>query len=119
MKKLLLLTLVIFLFFLPACGTTTNQSKHLDVGSEAIVQSGDFDDIYLAIDKDAFDKWVNAVNANDKMGVSDLLYSGELFSVPSGTKVLILDISWGAHKVRILEGDKYGKTGWLPSEYLK
>jgi len=119
MKKLLLLTLVIALFFLPACGTNSSSSQSLEVGDKCIVASDDFDNIYLAVDKDAFDKWVSAVNANDEMGVQDLLYSGKLFYVPSGTKVLILDVSWGAHKVRILEGDKYGKTGWLPSEYLK
>ncbi len=56
--------------------------------------------------------------ANDTMGIGDFLLSGKGFSVPNGTKVLVVDMSTGVRKVRILEGDNIGKSGWIAYEWV-
>ena len=57
-----------------------------------------------------------------------MVQSGELFSVPVGTKVRVLgEFHWhgawehgvAVTKVRILEGEHYGKAGWVPDQWLE
>ncbi len=56
--------------------------------------------------------------ANDTMGIGDFLLSGKGFSVLNGTKVLVTDMSTGVRKVRILEGESIGKSGWIAYEWV-
>jgi hypothetical protein len=111
--------LVIALCFLPACGTTASQSSPSDIGSESILQAGNLEEIYLTIDKESFDEWSKVAAAKDHIGMLELLSAGKMFIVPAGTKVLVIDSSWAIREVRILEGDAFGRTGWLPYEWLK
>lgn len=57
--------------------------------------------------------------ANDKDGKVLLLASGRVFAVKSGTKVLVIDQAMFKRKVRVLEGEQKGLSGWVAVEYVK
>ena len=89
------------------------------VGSEAVIDVPSLDTVFLCVDKEAFDMFLDAALANDSFGVAELEISGRMFGVPNGTKVLIIDSSFATRRVRVLEGYAVGKSGWLPYEWLK
>ena len=68
-------------------------------------------------------KFVKSVKIQDKYGAMHLFMSGRVFIVDHGTRVLVIDVktvfSVPAYaKVRILEGDYTGASGWLPIEFV-
>jgi hypothetical protein len=89
------------------------------VGSEATISAPNLDTVYLAVDKDAFDLWVKASVSKDYIGMQELESLGKVFPVPNGTKVLVIDSAFTARQVRVLEGNAYGRSGWLPYEWVK
>ncbi len=93
--------------------------KPSDVGSEATIQMPNLEVVYLPIDEQALDEWTNACVAKDYIGMAQLEASGRVFTVPNGTKVLVIDSRFATRQVRVLEGDAFGKSGWLPYEWLK
>lgn len=111
--------LLILTALLPACATAPSQPKPSDVGSEATIQAPNLNEVYLAIDKETFDLWTKACVAKDYVGMAQLEASGRVFTVPNGTKVLVIDSSFATRQVRVLAGNALGKSGWLPYEWLK
>jgi hypothetical protein len=59
--------------------------------------------------------------ASDDLGVPLLLADGKLFMVACGTKVKILDARQPHRgcRVRILEGEFFGKTAFAPRNHLQ
>lgn len=100
-------------------GTTTETTPSAPVGSEAFICVPDLDTAHLAVDEESMDLWTKACVAKDYIGMAQLEASGRVFPVPNGTKVLVIDSSFAIKKVRVLEGDAYGKSGWLPYEWVK
>ena len=95
--------------------------KHLRIGGGSGTVSVARDELALAdISK--------AAASHDVEGMALMLKSGELFDVPAGTKVRDLgDTHWLGTaergtlvtRVRILEGEHYLKTGWVPDLWLE
>ena len=81
--------------------------------------SGGGERIPVAVDETAFNEWIKTRTANDKMGQVELLTSGRVFSVPTNTRVLVIDIGFVKSKVRILEGESIGRSGWVPFEWVQ
>jgi len=90
-------------------------SDNLKIGEEGRLVS-DLDEITVAIDEKALDDFIDAAIAKDTIGYTQMLNSGQLFLVPKNTKVLVLDNKLFTTKIRILEGEHYGKSGWVPFE---
>lgn len=120
MRKLTLLPVAMLIGWLMlSCGVPSETTAPPSVGSKAVIRAPNLDIVYLAIDKESFDMWTKACVAKDYIGMMQLEASGRVFSVPNNTKVLIIDRNFAIRKVRILEGDAFGKAGWLPYEWLK
>lgn len=85
------------------------------IGDIAYLQLKDGqDDVWVSEDEQTYKELIDAVMAQDNIGIKKLvLYSGRVFTVDSGTKVLVLESGLERAKVRILEGDNYGKSGWV------
>jgi len=90
---------------------SVGERGHLHSGTELVA---------LAVEKKVLDEWNDALFANDTFGRTELLTSGRIFVVPDGTEVLMLDSGWSIFvcKVRILEGEHLGQTGWIPVEWV-
>jgi hypothetical protein len=73
---------------------------------------------FVAADEKAFQELLDAINAKDDYGVSELLLTGRVFSVKDGTQVLVIDAALHKMQIRILEGPYAGKSGWVPDEWV-
>ena len=76
--------------------------------------------IYMATSEAAYDELIEAIVADDDYGRNLLILSGRAFSVRSGTKVRVLDLSiFGSTKVRIVDGKHSGRLAWTEISFLK
>ena len=53
------------------------------------------------------------------MGYASFIYSGQAFTVPDRTPVVVIGSGFGTKQIRILDGPHAGKAGWIPYEWLK
>jgi len=85
---------------------------HLSPGSPTIVP----------LDEEAEDEVVKLAAAKDDLGLRQMVISGRAILVPDGTKVKVIEVKgildWTC-RIRILEGDYIGQSGWVPVEFLK
>ena len=104
----------------PTTQATTPKQERVGVGDEGYVKSssGTANKTLIATSEANFDALVKASVANDTIGIAQLVLEGRLFAVEDGTKVLVIDSTVGARQVRILEGELFGETGWLPMEFV-
>jgi hypothetical protein len=93
-----------------------------EVGKEAYLRLGNISSneqkILISPSEEISSEVTSALIAKDWYGLQELMLNKGVFAVPNGTKVLVIDISIGLRKVRVLEGDMQYKAGWLPMEYV-
>lgn len=89
-----------------------------NVGSEArlIVDSGT---VLVAADEAAYKRFLTLAVADDTLGIADMVMQGQAFLVPNGTKVKVIDSGFARREVRILEGEHFGRSGWVAYEFLR
>jgi hypothetical protein len=99
--------------------STTDSSKpRIPVGERGIIDSGGNEEC-IAVTEDAFDEYRQSLRAHDVQGTAALLLSGKCFTVDEGMRVLVIDSNAsGLSKVRVLEGNKSGLSGWVPFEHI-
>jgi hypothetical protein len=74
----------------------------------------------LAADTDTLLEVEKLWEAGDEFGLKELLVSGRVIGVATGTPVLIIDEYAGAaFKVRVLEGEQKNAAGWVDAAWLK
>lgn len=89
------------------------------VGTEAYVYVADIEAVTLAVDQQAHDALDKAMQANDTIGYAGLSVAGRIYRVDIGTKVLVIDHNFGGlSQVRVLNGPRIGRSGWLPFEWV-
>lgn len=121
--------IIIVLIAIASTGSNSTPSttkQKLGIGEEGIINfredkndcSGE-DKVLLGITKEAQDKVSKALLAKDYIGMGDLLLSGEAFAVNICTKAKVIDTALYIRQVRILEGKNFGRSGWLPYEWIK
>jgi len=104
----------------PAQTMSNNQSATSDkvsIGEEGYIKVSSPKTI-LALTQEEYKELTKIYLANDTMGIGEFLLSGKGFAVTNGTKVLVVDVAVGVRKVRALEGDNIGKTGWIAYEWV-
>jgi hypothetical protein len=77
---------------------------------ETTLYAAVLNEIAVARTEEAFDRFLKTAAKNDRYGYAELAMTGDVFLVPSGTKVLILDYRFAKHHVRILEGPSAGAS---------
>jgi hypothetical protein len=100
-------------------------SSGLDLGtptiggiSEAFNMNGG--GILVATDEVSYKQMYEAINAQDSRGISNLSFSGKVFSIPTGTKLLVLDMSFSSGtKVRIQDGPNKNKVCYIIPSFVK
>lgn len=70
----------------------------------------------LAVSKAAFE---DMGAAGSDRAVAAMVLAGRGFLVPKGTRVQVLEKSWGKARVLVLEGLTLGREGWILSEWVK
>jgi hypothetical protein len=85
-----------------------------------LVALGQTDGAPLGRDREVFGELSRAQRIGDEYGQLALLVSGRLFSVPTGTPVVIVHTrGTEMSQVRILEGSKAGQTGWVMDSQIR
>ena len=92
----------------------TATSRLLSVGREGWL--GGPKRVFAPVDDAAWDAMFKAAGAKDEMGLQQLVIGGRVLLVEPYTKVLSLENSFTATKVRILEGKHIGKAAWVLHE---
>ncbi len=95
----------------------TALSQKVSIGEEGYIKVPSPKTI-LANTKTDLDALTKIYLANDTQGIEEFLVGGQGFAVSNNTKVLVTDTAVGARRVRVLEGDQSGKSGWLPMEFV-
>lgn len=93
-------------------------AKQVGIGEKGLLRQKGTTEVAVAIDEAALDESIKASIANDGIGRAELMFRGRLFLVEQNTPALLIDTTFAARKVRILAGQYYGKSGWVPKEWL-
>lgn len=104
---------------LSSTGSDSSRSTFLTVGDKASLYDDQGTPVLVAVDYESLEALINALAADDDYGASELLLTGRLFSVDSGTRVLVTDLALYATEVRILEGPYEGRKVWVVDELLR
>jgi len=75
--------------------------------------------VWLARTLEATDKLTKACIAKDTYGISNLMLTNQVFTVPRGTRVKIIDQKTFIRQVRILEGEHIAESGWVAFEFVR
>lgn len=71
----------------------------------------------VAITKDILNEATKAQINNDKIGWNYLAADGKIFFVNNCIPVQVIDRTFTLSQIRILEGQYYGISGWVPYEF--
>lgn len=96
------------------------------IGEKVKLRLSTENDVAVASDLLAFKDLIKAFKVNDDYGLVTLLRAKEIFWASTNTEALVLDVSsvevldseYPAVKVRILEGNFRGRSGWVSSGWL-
>lgn len=94
--------------------TATKTSNTVASGEEGHLSG----DIFVAATEEAYDELTAAIGRNDDYGMTELIARGSVFFVTGGTRILVMDSSFASRRIRVLEGDQVGKSGWVPVEVV-
>ena len=100
-------------------GNGSSRSTSLTIGDKAILYDDQGIALLVAVDYQSLEALIDALAADDDYGASELLLTGRLFSVDSGTRVLVTDLALFTTEVRILEGPYEGRKVWVVDEVLR
>jgi hypothetical protein len=96
--------------------TASTPAEHQPIGSIVRLQPHAGQPVWLVADAGAWAALRRAQAVRDGIGLSRLVEAGAAFTVDDETQALIVDENPGHYRVRVLEGDAQGKTGWVPIE---
>lgn len=96
--------------------TPPAQEQSALVGDVAYLQSTA--PILVAPTEVNFDRAMQLAVAHDTTGISKMVLSGDIFTVPSGTQVRVIGKNFPKTEVRIMDGDSAGLSGWVPAEFV-
>ena len=66
-----------------------------------------------------FDELTKLAMANDMVGLQQLINSGRVLVVSSGTKAKIIETGFTAYRIRIMSGTHAGRDGWVVREAVQ
>lgn len=92
----------------------SNAQPPISVGTEVYLRS-ERAVVVAASDTESLSALASAQTARDEYGIRELFAEGRVFFVPTNTRVLIIDVYWGAaaYKVRLLEGEHVNEAVWV------
>lgn len=122
MKKALMLfglSACLFILFIFIIVSTNKKSPSASskIGDKAYLyhESGS---VIVSLNKESRKEFVDAAYAKDTLGVGALFVAGKIFDIKNNTQILIIDTDLYNAKVRILDGEQIGLSGWVPYEHL-
>jgi hypothetical protein len=112
------LTVFLLMHLVDSLSAAPSSAQHVLPGDQGMLETKGASSTTVGISKAAYDQFFKAVSANDAVGYYQLQQNGQIFSIDNGTKVLVIDSSWGYDQVRFLDGKYVGQTGWAEYEMV-
>lgn len=116
---LMILLIVVLLQIFPQSNSkdSSRHTKSVSVGSTMQVSGT----ALLCLDRPAWDRFGKLAVARDNEGILLLVLEGRAFFLEAGTIVRVIDTHPfdGAAEVRVLNGEKYGLSGWVSTGFLR
>ncbi|QDT76354.1 DUF4339 domain-containing protein [Lacipirellula limnantheis] len=75
-------------------------------------------EVYVCVTESAFSRFVELAVAKDYLGMAEMELAGQVFTVPSGTKVKVIGRGFLKREVRVMEGQHIGGSGFVPQEFV-
>jgi hypothetical protein len=96
-------------------------STSISIGDNVILDEGvsTAKVVIVATTQANLDEIIKLSNAGDDLGIAKMIVDGYAFMVDRGTQARIIDTAMYVRKVRIMSGDYYGESGWVPFEFCK
>ena len=88
------------------------------IGSVGYLNTPEGPTTIAAYDFEPLSQLATARLANDESRIKELSYSGKLFLVPNGTRVLVIENQNGGSKVRVLEGERLNQEIWVDAKWV-
>ena len=127
----LVIVVIIGFVILRGCSGTSSQSTPTgapvreptgssanEVGKDVLLESTS-GAIGVCPAKADYDEFTKLALANDKTGGQQMIDSGRVLVVSSGTEAKIIETGFTAYRVRILSGPHVGRDGWVVREAVK
>lgn len=86
---------------------------------DAILSVPNTSSVLIAVDEDAYRKFLRASTRGDYDLLTRLMLSGKLIETGNNIKINIVEYGTVKHKVKILEGMNTGSIGWVAMEFVK
>jgi len=86
---------------------------------QACLATGDLDQIPVPTTSENLHRFINFANTDNPRGTESLVLNGQMFRVPSGTRVRVASFGLAETKVDILEGAYAGQFGYVSSEWIR
>ncbi len=74
--------------------------------------------MFVGVDGEAFDALMKAAGARDDVGIKEVFLADRGFVLQPGTKVRILDFGFGKYEIRVLDGPRKDRAGWIIQEVV-
>jgi len=95
------------------------ETKAQGLGGEGVVLIEGGYPVVLGVTEADLDAFTKASVAGDKAGVRELYLAGRIIDTPSNTRVKVIDRSTFRRKVRLMDGPRAGRAGWVPYEWVQ
>lgn len=100
-------------------GFSPTPAGNQTAGSDTKLVAPGLDNVPVAVDEKAYEAMMNAAAVKDDQGITNLILAGRVFTVSNSTKVQVISPGFLKAQVRILEGPKAGRSGWVPTELTR
>lgn len=113
-------------FYSSACGepdpsknsSINAETSERSIGSDARLFIEGRNEIFISVDEKAFNDLINTLSSGGA-GVNGLIESGKVFTVPNNTRVRILGIAGAKNKIRVIDGEKIMREGWVHELWIR
>ena len=97
----------------------TQSGPVTELGSEVVLRTDNGAMVFVAITPEAMTALNKAIGANDQIGCSQLMTTGTVALVASGTSAKLIENGFMTQKVRILSGPYACEAGWVVVEHVR
>lgn len=119
-KALILLVVLIGAVVIGRLIIKDGSISHASIGSRGVLADTGGRLVAVGMDENALLKFHQALRIKDRQGSTALLLSGRVFSVATGTNIMVIDYgSVGIRKIRVLDGDRKGLSGFVHEESIQ
>ena len=129
MKKVILVVIAIMLIVaVSGCSSSSTSnttvqpaSTSINISDNVILDEGvsTAKIVIVATTQANLDEIIKLSIAKDDLGIAKMIVDGQAFMVDRGTQARVIDEAYGVRQVRIMSGDYYGESGWVPMEFCK